>query len=229
MAIHHLRPYKIFTLLDGPPSSRVVNVPLPSRRGMGGTSLLETFLILAAIRIVDARRIFEFGTFRGSNTLNMALNTPDDAEIFSLDLDQRSASGLEQHPDDAPLTEVHLNCGSALDFSGASVERKIQILTGDSTKFNFSSWQGSIDLAFIDGGHDYLTVKSDTENALGMAAEDRPSCVVWHDYRNWIYPSLTCYLDSLAHDREIFHIEDTMLCMWFNKLWSQTHNLNLSQ
>ena len=27
---------------------------------------------------------------------------------------------------------------------------------------------------------------------------------------------LTCYLDDLSREREIFHIEDTTLCAWFN-------------
>lgn len=68
-SMRHIRPYKIFTLIDEPPRDRIVKIVIPSRRGVGGTSLLETLLIIAAIRIADARRVFEFGTFLGSNTL----------------------------------------------------------------------------------------------------------------------------------------------------------------
>jgi hypothetical protein len=189
---------------------------LPRRRGSGGTSLLETMLIIAAIRIVDARRVFEIGTFLGSNTLNMTLNLPADAQVFTLDLDEKHAAGLEQLPDDAPLTEMHLSSQSRLDFVGTVVADKIATLTGNSTTFDFSAWKNSIDLAFIDGGHDYATVKSDTENALKIAASERPSCILWHDYHNSDYPALTRYLDELSKEREIFHIEDTMLCAWFN-------------
>ncbi len=212
--MHHIRPYKIFNLIDAQPPERVVNVTLPNRRGFGGTSLLETLLIIAASRAVDARRVFEFGTFLGSNTLNMALNTPVDGEILTLDLNEQHATEVAQHPADAPLTQLHLASQSSLDFIGSPVSGKIKTLTGNSTEFDFSAWEKSIDFVFIDGGHDVLTAKSDSENAFKMAARDRPSCIMWHDYRNWDYPALTCYLDELAQEREIFHVEDTMLCVW---------------
>lgn len=214
--MHHIRPYKIFTLVDAPSTERIVNVALPRRRGHGGTSLLETMLIIAATRIVDARRVFEIGTFLGSNTLNMALNLPDDAKVFTLDLDEQHAVGLEQLPEDAPLTQMHLASQSSLDFAGTAAASKISTLIGNSITFDFSPWKGSIDFSFIDGGHDFLTVKSDTENALEMAAAEKLSCIMWHDYRSWEYPALTCYLDDLSKEHEIFHIEDTTLCAWFN-------------
>ncbi len=214
--MRHIRPYKIFTLLEASAPERVVNVTLPSRRGNGGTSLLETMLIIAATRIVNARRVFEIGTFLGGNTLNMALNLPDDAKVFTLDLDEQHAVDVKQLPEDAPLTQLHLASQSSLDFAGTSVAGKITALVGNSTTFDFSAWRNSVDLSFIDGGHDFATVKSDTENAFEMASIEKPSCILWHDYRSWEYPALTCYLDDLAKERKIFHVEDTKLCAWFN-------------
>jgi hypothetical protein len=214
--VHHIRPYKIFTLVDAIPSERIVNVPLPSRRGIGGTSLLETFLIVAGMRIVNARRIFEFGTFLGANTLNMALNTPEGAEIFTLDLDDHHSVAAKQSAADAPLTKVHLASQSSLDFAGTSVAGKITTLAGDSTAFDFSDFKGTMDFLFVDGGHDLATVKSDTENALEMAAKKTPSAIMWHDYQNPEYPELTDYLEGLAQEQKIFHVEDTVLCVCFN-------------
>jgi hypothetical protein len=214
--MRHIRPYKIFTLFEAPSPQRIVNVTLPRRRGNGGTSLLETMLIIAATRIVEARRVFEIGTFLGGNTLNMALNLPDDAKVFTLDLDEQHARDLKQLPEDAPLTQLHLKSQSSLDFADTAVAGKINTLIGNSTTFDFSAWRRSIDFSFIDGGHDFSTAKSDTENALEMAVNDKPSCIMWHDYRSWEYPALTCYLDDLSKEREIFHIEDTTLCAWFN-------------
>jgi hypothetical protein len=214
--MRHIRPYKIFTMIEALPPQRVANITLPSRRGAGGTSLLETLLIIAANRIVDARRVFEFGTFLGSNTLNMALNTPADAEIFTLDLDEQCTTERGQHPEDVPLTQMHLASRSSLDFIGSPVAGKIKTLIGNSTQFDFSAWSRSVDFVFIDGGHDVFTAKSDSKNAFEMVNKEKPSCVMWHDYRSWNYPALTCYLDELSQEREIFHIEDTMLCAWFN-------------
>jgi len=213
--MRQIRPYKMFTLLREPPTERIANVVIPSRRGFGGTSILETFLIITGARIVEARNIFEFGTFLGSNTYNMALNTREDARIFTLDLDDHSRTDLDQHPEDASLTNLHLASGS-LDFSGTPVENKIECLTGDSTRFDFSPWKESIDLSFIDGGHDLATVKSDSQNAFEMAIVGKLSCILWHDYKNIQYPDLTNFLDELASERNIFHIAETMLCVWFN-------------
>lgn len=215
--LHHIRPYKIFTLLESsPPAQRLVSIPPPNRRGTGGTSLLETFLLLAASRVVKARRLFEFGTFLGSNTLCIALNSPCDAEIFTLDLDEQSAATIEQHPADAPLTKTRLH--APLDFESSTSAFKIKQLRGNSVTFDFSPWMHSIDLCFIDGGHDLVTVKSDTENAFKMAATDRSACILWHDYGNkaYDYSDLTHYLEELSQSREVFHIEDTMTCVWFH-------------
>lgn len=215
--MHHIRPYQVFGLIEAPPSQRAISIALPSRRGLGGPSLLETALIVAASRIVAAKRLFEFGTFLGGTTLNLALNAPDNAEIFTLDLDhQHVTTGFEQAPEDFVLTQLHLASRSNLDFAGSPVEEKIQCLTANSKTFDFSPWKRSIDFSFIDGGHDLLTAKSDTGNALEMAATETHSCIVWHDYRNWDCPALTGYLNELSERLSIFHIEDTMLCVWFN-------------
>jgi hypothetical protein len=189
---------------------------------MGGISLLETFLLITAIRITSATRIFEFGTYLGSTTLNLALNTPADAQIFTLDLDRESAKKLSQDVYDAPLTATHLDAAT-YDFSDSKVRHKIETLSGDSQRFDFSQWTGTIDLAFIDGGHDVPTASADTKSAMRMVRQDKPSCILWHDYRNPEYPALAEYLDELSQELEMFHIEDTKLCLCFQGPHDRLH------
>ena len=120
-----------------------------------------------------------------------------------------------QHPDDAALTQEHLT-SKLLDFQASTVARKVKTLTGDSIRFDFSPWKESIDLAFIDGGHDLITASSDTQNALTMINHIGPSCVIWHDYRNSTVSGIVLRnLDELSQQMDIFHIEDTMLCVHF--------------
>jgi hypothetical protein len=214
--MHHVRPYKFFQVLEAPPLERIVSTTLPYRRGMGGLTLLEMSIVMAATQIIVPNHVFEIGTFLGNTTLNLALNVPPNGTVFTLDLGADDAGKVNQDLADAPLTDLHLASKSSLDFIGSSVESKIRPLTGNSTTFDFSRWRDSVELVFIDGGHDFATVKSDTENAFLMARKDRPSCVLWHDYLNRNYSGLTYYLDELSRQQQIVHIEETMLCAWFN-------------
>ena len=216
--MRHIRPYKLFTLIDSSDRDNTVRIPIPKRRGTGGLSLLETFSLIAAAKLVDARRIFEIGTYLGTTTLNLALNVGEDSEILTLDLDEDHAALANQHPADCELTKKHLDSQKTLDFLDSPVSRKVKTLTGDSKRFDFSPWRASIDLIFIDGGHDFATVKSDTENAFELIRTDSRSCILWHDYGNPEYSALTDYLEELSQRLEIFHIEETMLCAWFNNV-----------
>jgi hypothetical protein len=209
----HVRPYVIFNLLDSVPADRIATVKIPYRRDL---KLLETFLLITALRLVNAKRIFEFGTFFGSTTLNLALNSPDDAKIFTLDVSKEEATQLEQDAPDEPLTKEHL-ARLSMEFDDTSVAPKITRLTGNSRTFDFSSWKNAVDLVFVDGGHGLRTVESDTENAFRMARTDYPACIFWHDYRNPDCSGNTYFLDELSKERELFHAEDTMLCGWFNR------------
>jgi hypothetical protein len=211
-----IRPFKLFALIQAPPSERIAHVQIPPRRGMGGVTLLETFLIVAATQVVDARRLFEFGTFLGSTTLNLALNTPDDAEVVTLDLGEEHTGEIKQDVADVPLSKVHPASTSALDFMGNQVSQKIKTLAGNSITFDFSTYTRTMDFIFIDGGHDLDTARSDSHNAWQMIRMDKPSCIMWHDYTNWDYDDLTAYLNQLSQERDMYHIGDTMLVCWFN-------------
>ena len=74
--MHNIRPYKFFQVLEARPSERIVSTTLPYRRGMGGLTLLEMSIVMAATRIVVPNQVFEIGTFLGNTTLNPAPNTP---------------------------------------------------------------------------------------------------------------------------------------------------------
>src|SRR6188768_1735878 len=52
----------------------------------GNVSLYELFVINALVAQRAPLRIFEFGTFNGRTTLNLAANSPADARVFTLDL-----------------------------------------------------------------------------------------------------------------------------------------------
>lgn len=217
MALHPVRPYQFFALFGASGAQRVVQAPIPPRRAAGTLSLLEIFIVLTALKVVDARRIFEFGTFLGATTLALALNIGEDGQVFTLDLGEASATAATQVEADAALTAAHLAANAHLDFAGSAVAERIVRLVGDSIDFDPAPYRDSIDAVLVDGGHDLRTLQADTRNAFAMVRSGQSSCVVWHDYGNPAYPDLTAYLDELAAEHDLVHIQDTMLCVWFSQ------------
>lgn len=211
--MRHIRPYQIFTLLDTVPGERIAHIKIPNRRDLW---LLETFILITAVRLVKAKRIFEFGTFFGSTTLNLALNSPANAEIFTFDLPKAEALAATRNQPDFRVAGERLNHPEP-DFAGFQEAGKIRPVLGNSRDFDFSPFNNSMDMVFIDGGHDYETVKSDTSNALAMLKAEGPGCIFWHDYQNVECEENTKFLTELEHDLNLFHVEETMLCGWFNE------------
>jgi predicted O-methyltransferase YrrM len=201
-----VRPYQIFGRVEAPASDREVTIKLPQRKDL---PLLETALLIAAMKSVSARRIFEIGTYRGATTLNLALNAPDDAEVYTFDLPPDEE--IEQHPEDVPFTREHFAMDKP-EFAGSRVEGKIRVIMGNSLTEDLSRFY-PMDFIFIDGGHDEATVTADTVNAFKMVGPG--GCVAWHDYKNPRYPELTAYLESLP--QRPVAVGDTMLAFWFDE------------
>jgi predicted O-methyltransferase YrrM len=174
--------------------------------------LIETFLLIAALRIVSARNVFEFGTFKGAMTLNMALNLPAGSNIYTFDLDPKLAERAKTYQNEhgKGIAQQHLEQNGHMEFDEICLPAKIHQLEGDSHTFNSSFYERQMDLVFVDGGHDRKTLAADTANAFRMATH---GCIVWHDYGNPDYPDVAPYLDEL--NEAVFHVQESRLCFWF--------------
>jgi len=211
-----IRANKIFALVKEQGQERIAHVRIPQRRGPyvedGSAKLIETFLLIALLKITQAKKVFEFGTYLGSTTLNLALNS--DATIYTLDLDWISAPEAQQSPYDASVTDFRLT-HPKMEFEDFP-ELCIVQLFGDSTKKDLSVYYGQFDLAWIDGGHDFDTITADSRNALCLL-KDQGGAVAWHDYAKPDFPDVTNFLDRMEKGGvPLFHIEDTSLVIYFN-------------
>ena len=211
--LRHIRPHQLFNRVETAGyQQRLVSVVLPHDRT---PMLLETAVLLSLIKLIRPRRVFEFGTYLGIQTLNMAANLAPDAEILTLDLDEQSFRQASQLPADRAISQRHLDHEDRLAFLGTEFENRVHALTGDSTRFDFSSYLESIDFIYIDGGHDARTVRSDTHSAFALLAEDHHTAgICWHDYGSTTYPDVTALLHELARERDLFHVEETMMCFY---------------
>lgn len=158
--------------------------------------LVDLIALCTLCRLLEPRVVFEIGTLRGSSTLHLGLNSPEDAKVYTLDL----PPGQQQFSLPATVSDVETaRTGTSTTkyaFSGTDVERKIHTLHADSATFDFSPWHGQVDLFFIDGAHSYEYVRSDTERALACV---RPGgALAWHDFGRAGVNGVSRYLTELA-------------------------------
>ncbi len=141
------------------------------QRGYNVTAYELTVLCQLSRRFHPAK-VFEFGTFDGRSSVNLLLNSPE-AHLYTLDL-----------PPDVRTLPEEAKVGERLrrpEFEGRYTQ-----LFGDSRTLDFSPYAGQMDLVFIDAGHEYEFVKSDTDRALELIrpAKDGQGAgvIVWHDF-----------------------------------------------
>ncbi len=198
----HIRPSKIFDLAPEDTLARMVHVKIPRRTE---NWLIETVLLITAMKAVKARRIFEFGTFKGATTLNLAMNALPGAEIFTFDLDPALAGKIGQDKTHAEISRQHFET-SRMEFDG--VFHSITQIKGESSTFDPRPY-GAMDFVFVDGGHDQKTILADTSHAFRM----QPKAIAWHDYGNPDYPDVKACLDKEI--MPVYHVEESRLCFWF--------------
>lgn len=172
----------------------------------------QGMLIAALAQGLDARTFFEIGTNRGRTSWTVARNNPE-LEVYTLDvpLDASSAEvALELGSDDHHFFRPPEACGEA--FRGTPEAERITQLWGDSATFDFSPYAGAVDLIYIDGGHTYEYVQSDTENAFDLLSAT--GTIVWDDYGS--HPGVYQYVTELAPtlDRPVYHVFGTRMAIY---------------
>lgn len=147
--------------------------------GIGASiSPLECAALASLCHSVNAKRVFEFGTYMGVSTTQLALNIPDDGQVFTLDLP-------EDHPAySLPIPKMEEQQIASEKNKGILVPEdirgKVSFLRSDSATFDETPYLESIDLVFVDGAHSYEYVKNDSEKGLRMLRKG--GVVAWHDF-----------------------------------------------
>jgi predicted O-methyltransferase YrrM len=174
---------------------------------------LEQLACLALItRVIQPKTVFEIGTFRGRTALNFALNAPEDAKVYTLDLPPagRDRAIAAANPADGMIIR---ESATGCEYHGSDVEPKIEQLLGDSRSFDFSPYYGKIDLVHIDGAHDYAAVRRDSDEALRML---RPGgYALWDEFCNYgDYNDVTRAVLDVVPKGGVVQIENTQLAVY---------------
>lgn len=198
------------------PGIERIFVTIPSShifRERGMLPLTELLVLAGICKYLKPRRIFEIGTYKGSSTLVMAMHTPDDTEIFTLDLNPTQRETTKYQLDIGDITGLQFTVGEL--YRGTEFEGKIRQLYGDSACFNFEAFYDSVDLLFIDGNHAYENVKSDSDNAFRMLRGG--GVIIWDDYHLEWGPGVVKHLNELNKSKTLYQILGTRFAIYKNE------------
>lgn len=129
-------------------------------RDYGAGSMWDLLAICLIARHRRPKVCFEIGTGHGRTTHHLALNTPAETRIHTLDISSDPIVGCV--------------------FRDQPSAGKIQQLVGNSAAFDYSPWAGRVDLVVVDGDHGYEGVVEDTIRAFQLVAPG--GCILWDDF-----------------------------------------------
>ena len=219
-SVHEIfEPKKISENLLGPGDNLIIqSFSVPSSYNVVGmTSDYESWILSCLSKVSD--NIFEFGTCSGKNTMLMALNSKENSKIISLTINQNQSKKLILDKNDNNISYRNILHESSYEkflFSGKEIEKKIEVVFIDSREFDTKKYLRKFDLIFIDGGHTYSVVKSDTNKAFEMLSSK--GIIIWHDY---VVGKESCkdickLIDEIEKEKKIFHIKNTSMCYFKN-------------
>lgn len=187
-----------------------IKVTLSSQLPRNGNMSLEEILVICSIvKTYQPKSILEIGTFNGLTTLNMALNSPVDTKINTLDLDPHSLSDCESLWDE-DLKFIFDKEKNLKAFSLFKEKNKITEHIGNSLTYDFSRFHNT-ELIFIDGGHSHDIVASDTAKSLEILAPK--GILIWHDY-SCHSEDVFNFLNQLKKKIPLVNIEGTSLVIY---------------
>lgn len=146
----------------------------------GNVDVAELVILSNLVKSSKPERIFEFGTFDGRTTLNLAGNSDPDAVVYTLDLprEKLNSTALAIALDDKLFIDKP---DSGVRYKRNPLSKKIIQLFGDSAEFDFTPYLNTIDFIFIDASHSYDYVHNDTQIAMKLLRNKR-GIILWHDY-----------------------------------------------
>jgi len=216
--IFHLK--EISKNLKGPKEDVIIKSfsITPSNNIVGMTSDYEAWIISSLSKI--SKKIFEFGTCSGKTTYLMSLNSSVDTEIISITLNPDDLNNVKKKGKDNKVSFRNIIQESIYEkflFSDEEVEKKIKIIFQNSLNLEHDKYKNKMDLIFIDGGHTYSVVKSDSEKSFEMLNEN--GTILWHDYvpGKRSARDVVKYINEISKQKKIYKIKNTSLCIFMNK------------
>jgi len=202
----------IIPLVDRADLLPCLDVELIEKEKSDGNVSMDELTVLS--QIVKNRRamdIFEIGTFDGRTTVNLAHSSPQGAHVYTLDLPKKDMADSKFGIEDGDSKYVNKDVVGERLKKYSSENAKIAQLYGDSATFDFSPYDGKIDIMFVDGSHSAPYAKNDTEIAFKLVRNG--GVILWHDYGVWkgVTKVLNAYYSNDPRFKDVKHIAGTSL------------------
>jgi len=173
----------------------IYETPITSSRPSFASAKLSEIAALALLAsYLKPQLIVEIGTQRGGTTLLLTENAGSETRTMTLDI---------LSPDEYP------EIGSA--FRGTKWEKQINLFHNDSLTFDWSPYQGIVDIVYVDGCHEYDYVWADTKTALSLRS--KKGIILWHDF-----PSANgvrrCLMEVSKSQKGLYHLRGTRLALY---------------
>ena len=196
---------EVLELFDVESDNFNLNIPNYSHGSTRNASLTlsEKVVIAVLCNLLKPKNVIEIGTFRGETSDLMARNLVD-ADIYTLDLPPEFTNHLYR-PDDDDLDVLKLRNPDSYIQPSYATNSRIHQIYGDSASFDFTNFNKTFDLAFVDGAHSYDYVKNDTEKLLPLM--NKGGWIIWDDYC-FSFPEVIQYANTLRK-KGAFHIYGT--------------------
>lgn len=170
--------------------------------GSWSSPVADVLMLAKIVACAKPSRLLEVGSFRGFTALMLARHMGPDARLVTVD---RFPDHGEAYRD-SPLAQ--------------RIERRVAEVRPETFRDDAA---GSYDFIFLDAGHQYHEVKSDTEILLPLLAPD--GFFLWHDYANWgrfsRFNGVPEYLHELTRTIPVCQVDGSTLGI-HSPLWSQT-------
>ena len=145
---------------------QALSLPLFSFGG-GGSMPTDLLLLQSLAKNITNCNYFEIGTWRGESAYNVSQVAQ---KVFTLNLSNEELLTLNE-------SQNYINQIALFSKDIKNIEH----LKGNSFIFDFSKFNKTIDLVFVDGDHRYPAVLNDTKKAFDLL-KNKNSIIVWHDY-----------------------------------------------
>ncbi len=176
-----------------------------------GCRLIELVLFGYLAGSLEDIRFFEIGTSEGRTARNVAINLRGGGSLTSMDLAPEQTNSVNKMPASQKKESLLANAKFLSNLPEAA-EKKITLLRGDSSLYDFRGEIGKYDVVFVDGNHATEAVLQDAQTAKQLLRAEG-GIILFHDYLPGAMPTVVNALHMLRGTHPLFWLEGTKLAM----------------